>query len=175
MHSLIIVAGAPWAVAPLRESKFLTLEVPHGSAEAIIAAADFAETDRSICFTSLGVFACGNAAAAAFEAAALRAWSIGAIVAVDGAFDAAVPFAPRVRAPSLLLVSRGAAPGTLPEAHRALSALAGYGELGLCESLQAALRPARAWFARHVGAAQREPFAPDIEADGPLLEEIPAW
>jgi pimeloyl-ACP methyl ester carboxylesterase len=154
MSSLIIISGAPWAIPLFRKDGYATLTT-EARAERILAMVDLLETHEAFCDYAVGCFGSGAGAGAALDATAQRPWGIGALVAVDassGAFE-------RVRVPTLLQLRREN-PVVLQFARRAYANLPEYCDVAAPRDDAEAVHLACAWFARHLGAAQREPTYP---------------
>ncbi len=122
-------------------------------ASAVVHALDAAETHELICELPLGLFGAGRGARPVLEAAAERPWAVGAVVVMTELLEPSL--LERVRAPTLLL-TRGELRPLCVLVHE-------HCEQASPGNADEAARLARAWFERHVGAAQREPSSPGAD------------
>lgn len=147
MTTIIILAGTRTAEPLLRDHRHVVLPVA-AQWDEIVRAVDFIITDRELCEAPIGLYGEGDGGRAVLQAAAECSPNIGAVVAVSPG-DVEAEVLERIRVPTLLI---GDAPLDAPlHVHQ------------YCEQVPAGgrdevLAMAHAWFERHVGAAQREPW-----------------
>ncbi len=147
MTSIIILAGTRSAEPLLRDGRYVVLPVA-AQWDEIVRAVDFIITDRELCDSTVGLYGEGAGARAVLQAAAECSPNIGAVVAVSPG-DVGPEVLERIRVPTLLV---GDAPLDAPlHVHQ-------YCERVPAGGREEVLGLAHAWFGRHLGAAQREPW-----------------
>jgi len=157
MDRLIISAGADAPLAEALSGRGNIVLTVTPVTRAVLYAIDGAETHELICELPVGLFGAGHGASAVLEAAADRPWGCGAVVVMNDVFEPSV--LERLRVPALLL--------TRPELRPLCQLVHEHCEQAAPRDVHEAARLARAWFERHVGAAQREPWSPGADWYGP--------